>query len=179
MLVVGDPCKGAGMDEAARGGSAPIDTLTFRPWRADETHRLVSICDEAEVARRTPFPSPFPTVYAQTLVDGRDGYLDLAVTGADDVPVALVSVNLTTRNASYIVSARARGCGIATRALAYMCELARTELGFDKIVLEIEPGNRASEIVAERNGFILAATSPERVEDKGRSYTLATWERHL
>ena len=153
--------------------------LTIRPWRTDEARALVSICDEAEVALRTPFPRPIPPEYAQALVDGRVGYLDLAISDTEDVPVGLVSINLTTRSASYIVGAGARGRGIATRALAHMCELARTELGFDKVLLEIEPGNRASEIVAERNGFSLAPGDPERVEDKGRSYMLATWERQI
>lgn len=162
--------------ELGSGNRDRLDRVTLRPWRTDEAPLLVSICDEAEVAIRTPFPTPFPDAYAESFIDGREGYLDLAITGADDLPVGLVSLNLRTRSASYVVSFLARGRGYATGALKGMCQIARRDLGFDTVLLEIEPGNRASEVVAERCGFGHVGSSLEQVEDKGRAYSLAAWE---
>ncbi len=154
------------------------NVMSVRPWRSDEAEVLSSICDDPEVAVRTPFPTPFSVEYAQTLIEGRSGYVDLAVVGADDSPVGLVSLNLSTQSASYVVGAPARGRGFATRALEHLWRLATTDLGLDRVVLEIEPGNRASEVVAERCGFQPVGLH-ERVEDKGREYELAVWERHV
>jgi RimJ/RimL family protein N-acetyltransferase len=148
----------------------------LRPWRPDEAPALVSICDDAEVAFRTPFPAPFPLGLAQRLVEGRDGYVDLAVVDADDTPVGLVSLNLSTRSASYVVGVHARGGGFATRALTQVWDIATTDLGLDTVVLEVEPGNTASESVARRCGFRPSGSS-EWVEDKGREYELVLWER--
>ena len=152
---------------------------SLRPWRAGEAALLTAICDDPEVAFRTPFPSPFAEAFAQTFVDGREGYLDLAIADGSDVPVGLVSLNLRTRSASYVVSSTARGRGYATGALTALCRLAREELGLEAVVLEIEPGNLASEVVARRCGFRPAGTPLEEVEDKGRRYSLAVWERAL
>ena len=154
------------------------DAISVRPWRSDEAAVLASICDDPEVAVRTPFPTPFSVEYAQTFVEGRSGYVDLAVVGADDSPVGLVSLNLSSQSASFVVGAPARGRGFATRALEHLWRLATTDLGLDRVVLEIEPGNRASEVVAERCGFQPVGLH-ERVEDKGREYELAVWERHV
>lgn len=148
----------------------------LRPWRSHEAPRLLSICDDPEVAMRTPFPSPVPLSYAQTFIDGRVGYLDLAIVDADDTPVGLASLNLSTQCASYVVGAHARGRGFARRALARLWAVATDELGNDRMVLEIEPGNHASEAVATRCGFQPAGSS-HWVEDKGREYELAVWER--
>jgi len=159
----------------------PIDRdneMSVRPWRPDEAAVLSSICDDPEVSVRTPLPTPFSVAYAQTFIEGRSGFLDLAIVGADDSPVGLVSLNLSTQSASYVVSAPARGRGFATRALGHLWGMATTDFGFDRVVLEIEPGNRASESVAERCGFEPVGSS-ERVEDKGREYELAVWERHV
>jgi len=152
------------------------DQEIVRRWRRDEARQLAAICDETEVAYWTPFPTPFPESYAQTFIDGRDGYLDLAITGEQDEPVGLATLNLTTRSASYVVASSARGRGYATRALTALCRTAHTDLGWESVVLEIEPGNRPSEVVAERCGFRRVDSDSEQVEDKGRVYSLATWE---
>lgn len=158
-----------------RGTSNRAEGL-LRPWRSDETLALVSICDDEEVAMRTPFPAPLPSSFARTLVAGRDGYLDLAITDSTDAPVGLASLNLSTHSASYVVGEQARGRGYATSALAALWDLAVADLGMDRMLLEIEPGNTASEAVARRCGFS-AVGSSEWVEDKGREYELAVWER--
>jgi RimJ/RimL family protein N-acetyltransferase len=152
--------------------------VSVRPWRSDEAAVLSSMCDDPEVAVRTPLPTPFSVEYAQAFIEGRSGYVDLAIVGADDSPVGLVSLNLATQSASYVVSAAARGQGFASRALGHLWGMATTDLGWDRVTLEIEPGNRASESVAERCGFQPVGSS-ERVEDKGREYDLALWERHV
>ncbi len=166
-------------EEHRRRSKDDRDRVTLRPWRGDEAPTLTSICDEAEIAFRTPFPHPFSERYAQTLIDGRQGYLDLAIVNADDVPMGLASINLATQSASYVVGSRARGQGYATRALTELCRIAWTDLALDAVVLEVEPGNRASEIVAERCGFSPADSPLEHVEDKGRAYSLATWKLTL
>jgi RimJ/RimL family protein N-acetyltransferase len=152
--------------------------VSVRPWRPDEAAVLAAMCDDPEVAVRTPLPTPFSMEHAQTFIEGRRGYVDLAIVGVDDSPVGLVSLNLATQSASYVVSAAARGRGFATRALGRVWGMATTDLGWDRVTLEIEPGNRASESVAERCGFQPDGSS-ERVEDKGREYDLSLWERHV
>ena len=154
----------------------PLNPEVLRPWRTTEAPALASICDDTEVAMRTPIPSPFPLTYAQTFIDGRVGYLDLAIVDEVDTPVGLASLNLSSQSASYVVSAHARGRGFAKLALARLWDIATEELGIDRVVLEIEPGNHASEAVAERCGFRKVGSS-EWVADKGREYELAVWER--
>jgi RimJ/RimL family protein N-acetyltransferase len=166
------------LESTGPDASGRDNEVSVRPWRSDEAAVLAAMCDDPEVAVRTPLPSPFSVADAEMFIEGRSGYVDRAIVGADDSPVGLVSLNLATRSASYVVSAAARGRGFATRALGHVWGMATTDLGWDRVTLEIEPGNRASESVAERCGFQPVGSS-ERVEDKGRVYDLALWERRV
>jgi RimJ/RimL family protein N-acetyltransferase len=53
----------------------------------------------------------------------------------------------------YWVLARARGRGLASRALQLISRWALTELGVERLYLTTAPGNVASQRVAERAGF--------------------------
>lgn len=56
-------------------------------------------------------------------------------------------------NISYTTHAWARGQGVATRAVALMCDYIREHRIGDRAALRIEPENVASRRVAERAGF--------------------------
>lgn len=59
-----------------------------------------------------------------------------------------------------------------------MTDYAHWRARIKRVVLEIEPDNLASIAVARSAGYHLADKAPSEVADKGRTYTLMTWQ-HL
>jgi RimJ/RimL family protein N-acetyltransferase len=58
-----------------------------------------------------------------------------------------------TAEVSYFLAARARGRGLATRAVGLAARWAFGELGLARLELRAHPANEASHRVAERAGF--------------------------
>src|SRR5204863_4298322 len=80
------------------------------------------------------------------IVDGRGEFVGFA---------ALVQLNLEEQEAEagYLVASSARGRGIATRALRLLTDWAFADLPLERIELQIDVDNPASEVVAERCGY--------------------------
>ncbi|TCC45426.1 N-acetyltransferase [Kribbella pittospori] len=87
-----------------------------------------------------------------------------------------VLLNCITGSIGYIVGVTHRGMPLASRALRAITDYSDAELGLPRLILEIEPDNQPSIAVARSAGLVVTATQPETVTDKGRTYTLATWE---
>jgi RimJ/RimL family protein N-acetyltransferase len=148
--------------------------LTLRPWTAADVDALTRIMNDADVALRTPLPSPFTRSDADEYLSTRDGYVDLAILDEAGSVVGQIMLNRLSHMASYVIDSTARGRGYAVRALSLLCAAAQT-WGLSSVGLEIEPDNTASVRVAERCGFQVSPEPPEEVTDKGRTYRLQVW----
>ncbi len=148
--------------EAERSG------FTLRPWLTEDAPALVAAWHDPDVARFTAVPDdPSPAV-AQRWIAGwerrRDQRLALDLVigrpGADgpdsvlgEVGLGPFSKRLATAHVGYWVRSDARGCGIATAALGRLLEHAVDQLRIPGFIARVEPGNPASEVVLDRNGF--------------------------
>ena len=56
-------------------------------------------------------------------------------------------------NLSYWTVPRHRAHGVASRAVALACQIARAQLGVQHVEIVVDPDNVASRRVATRNGF--------------------------
>ena len=124
-----------------------------------------SLARDEDVARFTRVPEPVPENFGARWVEryarGHEQRTQagFAIVDADTGDflgfVALVQYDLDTQEAEagYIVSSRARGRGVATRALQLLTAWAFTELPLERIELLIDVENSASEVVARRCGY--------------------------
>jgi RimJ/RimL family protein N-acetyltransferase len=155
--------------------------LVLREWERGDLAAMVELFDDPDVAFRTPLASPFDLVEAQAYLDraqSDNGRLQLAITTDGERPLGEILLSNEHGSLGYAVGAAHRGQGLAVRAVRLMTEYAHGVVGIPRLVLEIEPDNVASSAVARGAGYQLTDQAPSAVADKGRSYTLLTWE-HL
>ncbi|WP_405060678.1 GNAT family N-acetyltransferase [Kribbella sp. NBC_01505] len=69
------------------------------------------------------------------------------------ISIGTVEVRRTTPGAGLVVWAAEGGIGVATRAVRLMAEHALSELGFDRLQIDVDPELPASMRVAIRSGF--------------------------
>ena len=164
------------------------DGITLREWQRDDLDVLVELLDEPDVARWTPFTSPFDVeagiAYLHRAYQGRTTgeRIQLAITtdGGRPLGEVLLFGQHTGRNEAelgYLVGAAHRGRGLASRALALLAEYAESKLTLSRLLLRIDPGNVPSRAVARRCGFRLTADLPVRQEGSHGVNHLETWER--
>jgi RimJ/RimL family protein N-acetyltransferase len=95
--------------------------------------------------------------YEAGTADGtRDGYAILDAETGEFLGVAgLVTIERESNQAEigYVVVRRARGRGIATRALRLVTDYALDQVGLERVQLLINADNEASVAVAERCGY--------------------------
>ncbi|MFB4316635.1 GNAT family N-acetyltransferase [Actinomadura sp. 21ATH] len=155
--------------------------LTLREWADDDLAAMVELFDDADVADRTPLASPFDLAAARAYLErAREAQaahqrVQLAITTDGTEVKGEVRLNRLKGTISYVVGAAHRGQGLAVRAVRLMTDLARQDLGYARVALEIEPDNAPSIAVARSAGFRLTDAEPEVVEGERRSYTLCTW----
>ena len=142
-------------------GTIRLDTLA-----PGHLEGLAELGRDPDVQRFTYVPSPWEEGferkwldrYEQGRADGsRAGFAIVdAESGAFLGMVALVQIDRAGRQAEagYVVAPRARGRGIAVRALQLLTEWALGELELERIELRISSDNVASVRVAERCGYV-------------------------
>ena len=118
-----------------------------------------ALARDEDVARFTRVPEEVPEGFGETWVErytrGRDegtnaGFAIVDVDSGDTLGfAALVKYDAETQEAE----SRARGRGVATRALRLLTAWAFAELPLERIELLIDVENRASEVVAQRCGY--------------------------
>lgn len=153
--------------------------LVLREWDEGDLAVLVELFDDPDVAFRTPIPSPFDAAAAEAYVQRAgcdDSRLHLAITTDGEHPLGEVMLSRTYGTLGYIVGAAHRGRRLAVRALGLLTSYAHEVERFPRLLLEIEPDNAASSAVARAAGYRLTGRPAEAVSDKGRSFTLLTWE---
>ena len=159
--------------------AAPLSdgVVTLRPWREADIPAIVEMCDDPEVARFTRVPSPYSEQDAREFLAGEvmAHEMSFAIVSVDDEDDVLGSMGLHDAGEGrgqigYLVAARARRRGVASRALRLLAEWALTEAGLPRVQLFTRVDNVASQRVAERAGF--------RREGVLRSHMLLKGERH-
>jgi RimJ/RimL family protein N-acetyltransferase len=155
--------------------------LVLREWDRGDLAVMVELFDDPDIAYRTPLPSPFDSAVAQAYLDrarSDDGRIQLAITTDGERPLGEVLLSRQAGSLGYAVGAAHRGQRLAVRAVQLLTAYAHDVENIPRVVLEIEPDNAASSAVARGAGYRLTDRRPSPVADKGRSYTLLTWE-HL
>jgi RimJ/RimL family protein N-acetyltransferase len=141
--------------------------VSLRQFDLDDVPTVTAACQDPEISRWTAsIPFPYEEEHARRWIAQHDGFWS----SGETAPFAIVSsttgefvgsISLTsfdwvdrTVTAGYWVAEAARGGGVATRALEMMCEWAFQTLNLSSIILYTLIGNRPSERVAEKAGFL-------------------------
>jgi RimJ/RimL family protein N-acetyltransferase len=141
------------------------DVAALRPFTEDDAAAIVAGVQDPEVPRWTVIPSPYGESDAREFLAGVEPgrkageALGLAIVSAhgDELLGGTGLLNLAwdhrRAEAGYWVAAGARGRSIGTRALRLLSRWALTDLGLERVELLVNPGNEASERLAEAAGF--------------------------
>ncbi|HLY49696.1 MAG TPA: GNAT family N-acetyltransferase [Solirubrobacteraceae bacterium] len=157
------------MSKIVLPGAPLLDSSTrLRPWRDDDVPAITEACRDPEIARWTTVPENYSEADARAFLLYRyDALLagttaPFAVVSEEDQvlgSVALMRIDWDHLRAEtgYWLARWGRGHGHATRALGLICRWGFTALGLERIELFAATGNRASQRVAERAGFVREA----------------------
>ena len=152
MREIGDESIEAGM-------------ITMRPWEPADVAFIYEACQDAEIQRWTPLPSPYrpadAVVMLELSAEGRaTNQTALFAITATDTGELLGSIGLKDidwerrrAEAGYWVAREARGRGVASSALKALVVWAGQHLDLDEVWLQVARGNLASVQVATVAGF--------------------------
>ncbi len=107
------------------------------------------------------------------------GFAERFLIFADGELVGVLAVNNIVRGAfqsatiGYFVAQARNGRGIATQAVALVCDWAFEEVGLHRLDAGTLIGNRPSQRVLERNGFTRIGVAPRYLRIAGR------WQDHV
>ena len=129
--------------------------IALRRFSEDGVPAITAACQDPEIPRWTPVPSPYTEDEARWFVasvpDAR-AIVD-AATGELLGSIGWRYLDQENGQIGYWVARAARGRGVATEALRVLLRWAIDELGAGRVQLWAEPGNVASQRVAEKAGF--------------------------
>jgi RimJ/RimL family protein N-acetyltransferase len=141
------------------------DSIALRRWEWDDAPVIIAACQDPEIPRWTEIPSPYTEREAHEFLarlepDRRAGRaIGLAVAAAKDGGV-LGACGLQRfdwgegrAEIGYWVAREARERSVGTRAARLLSEWALRQLALDRIELLANPGNVASQKLAEDAGF--------------------------
>jgi RimJ/RimL family protein N-acetyltransferase len=139
--------------------------IRLEPLTAEHGDAMDALAREDGVARFTRVPVPVPdgfgVAWVERYVRGREegtnaGFAILDTESGEFLGfIALVKLELELQEAEagYVVAERARGRGVATRALRLLTAWAFDEFPLERIELLMSTENRGSELVAQRCGY--------------------------
>ena len=168
--------------------SAPVlddDVLRLRGWLPIDAPFVMQACQDSVIQRWLPVPVPYLPEDAVDFVgcfscrEWRAGHgAPFAITEAStDRLLGAISLKdvdraLRTAELGYWVAPAARGQGVASRSICLLSDWA-FEIGLERLILLIEPGNVASRAVAERAGALEAGGGFEMRTVHGQPRTVA------
>ena len=139
--------------------------IRLEPISAAHAEAMDALARDHDVARFTRLPEPLPAdfgaLWTERYVQGHEDGTNagFAIVDAESGEflglMGLVKLDLEAQEAEagYIVASRARGRGVATRALRLLTDWAFEEMPLERIELLISTDNAASEVVARRSGY--------------------------
>ena len=162
--------------------------MQLRPLAASDVDDVHELIQDPETLRFTRVPEPPPEGFAQQWYEryeqgrrtsakeafaivGDDGaFLGLALAPTIDAEAAEAELG-------YMVSAHARGRGVASEALRQLTEWAFATRGVQRAYLLIDVDNPASGKVAERAGYRLEGVMRSTYLKQGRRGDTQLWSR--
>jgi len=138
--------------------------LTLRAPHEGDVDAIVAAVADPVTQRWLPLPNPYEREHAVTFVAEKapavraSGSGLIRVIECDGVLAGLIDLKKTdwrhrTTEIGYWAAPTARGRGVMTEATVTLSRWVLTEAAFDRVVLRIAPGNKASIRVAEKAGF--------------------------
>jgi RimJ/RimL family protein N-acetyltransferase len=159
------------------------ERLLLRPFGPADTEAVYRACQDPEIPRWTPVPSPYTIDDAKTFVGTTvpKGWADdiqynfglFTRDGGDLVGsmglVRLQSLRLPERQAElgYWTAAPQRRRGYTAEAAREVCRWAFTELGVERLEWLADAGNFGSRAVALKAGFVMEGTLRSRFAHRG------------
>jgi RimJ/RimL family protein N-acetyltransferase len=160
------------------------DVVTLRPWSLDDVDAVTKACQDPDVARWTTVPTPYTEAdaiaYLRAVIDpGLEHQLNFAVVRRDDGEVVgsltLTIVKPQVAEVGYWTAAEVRGRGYMPRAVRLLARWAFAELGLPRLQLGTFPGNRSSERVAEKLGFVSEGVLRSYMDQRGERRDVRMW----
>ena len=154
--------------------------VRLRPPEPGDVDGVFAYCDDPDAARFTTIPWPYERRHAAQWIG------EATRCWADGVQASFVVVEASTgelvgsiglvrldhdaavAEVGYLVKREARGRGIAPRALRLVAGWVLGDLGFERLELQTDVRNHASQRVAEKAGFTREGEvePPERCRDR-------------
>jgi ribosomal-protein-serine acetyltransferase len=141
------------------------DGVVLRALEEQDIDAVAGACNDPETTRWLPLPRPygrpearwFIDIFAPTTRESGAGLIraierDGRLVGCVDVK--RVDWAARTAEVGYWVAPWGRGSGAATRATLAISRWTLREQGFERVELRAATGNRASQRVAEKAGFV-------------------------
>jgi len=152
--------------------------VVVRRWEAEDAPALVAALQDSEIARWTQIPFPYRDADARaffTLVAQREAAGEahaFAVCDADGgALLGGIGLNVDREQRigeiGYWTAAAVRRRGVATRAVRLVARWALEEVGLPRVEILVQPGNAASQGVAESAGLRREELLPRHREHSG------------
>jgi RimJ/RimL family protein N-acetyltransferase len=167
----------------ATGPRLTDGVVTLRPPDEGDLEAIAAGIEDPDVVRWLGRP---PGTAAEVLALNRlrweAGSPTFAVCEADGACVGHIWANRrpdepTAVGIGYFLLPKARGRGLATRAVRLLCDWLVAEQGVTTLRLFTEPANEPSQHVAERSGFTRIGLEKDRGEVDGRRVDMVRFER--
>jgi RimJ/RimL family protein N-acetyltransferase len=160
------------------------DVVALRPWSLDDVDAVTAACQDPEIARWTTVPTPYTEAdaiaYLRVVTDpALEHQLNFAVESREDDGVvgslSLTIVKPQVAEVGYWTAAEVRGRGYMPRAVKLLARWAFAELGLPRLQLGTFPGNRPSERVAEKLGFVSEGVLRSYMDQRGERRDVRMW----
>lgn len=146
------------------------ERLTLRAPSLDDADAIVAAGADEITQQWLPLPNPyrrehavsFVTEFAPSVLAGGTGVIRaIELDGELAGMIDLKGADWRSRETEigYWAAPAFRGRGVLTEATAGLARWALTEQSFERVVLRIAPGNKASIRVAEKAGFVYEGTA--------------------
>ncbi|MGH8985251.1 MAG: GNAT family N-acetyltransferase [Acidimicrobiia bacterium] len=156
--------------------------VRLRPPLPEDVDGVVAVCQDEEAARFTTIPWPYERRHAVEWVeestrcwaDGVRASFVILDVSTDELIGSLGLVRLEPdlglAEVGYLVKRTARGRGFAPRAVRLVVPWVLRDLGYQRLELQTDVRNRASQRVAEKAGFRREGEvePPERCRDRSQ-----------
>jgi RimJ/RimL family protein N-acetyltransferase len=133
------------------------DAILLRAYTEDDVPALVAALNDREISRWTRIPFPYTEEDAREFLRSRTETAFAVTDKRTGELLGGIGLRLPAEGigeVGYWVRREARGRGVATRALLLISRWALEDQRLVRVQLTAEPGNVASQRVAEKAGYV-------------------------